>query len=89
MLADLHKYLQAFPEVVQIPEASGSILTCHMILPAVDAEPHSITIDFRTGFCRFDLSRLVERKSRAFFFFGHETFAHGGNVICDETRTTE
>ena len=69
LLEDLHKYLQAYPEVVQIPEASGK----HSHLPhdsaCSDAEPHSITIDFRTGFCRFDLSRFVGRKGKAFFFF--------------------
>ena len=34
-----------------------------------DAEPHSNTIDFRTGFCPFDLSRFIGRKGRAFFIF--------------------
>ena len=74
LLEDLHKCLQAFPEVVQIPEACEK----HSPLPhdsaCSDAEPHSITIDFRIGFCCFDLSRFVGRKGWAFFFFLPDIF---------------
>ena len=57
LIEGLHKYLQAFPEVVQIPRLAGSTVHCHMILPAVmrnlNRPPQLFALDFVAFFFSF------------------------------------